>query len=72
MGYKEGRDDGVLTVFSASDVGQDSEALGLQVGSAASPFGHVLVHLTGPDHCLVHGRRTVDHRVLDGQNPTAG
>lgn len=62
---------GVLTVFSASDVGQDPEALGLQVGSAASPFRHIL-SLSWPDHCLVNWRRTVYHRVLDRESSTAG
>lgn len=43
----------LLTVFGAGDVGQDPEALGLQVGCAAGPFGHVL-WFPWPDHGLVH------------------
>lgn len=71
---KKGRKGGVsvLTVFSASDVGQDPEALGLQVGSTTSPFRHILGCLSWPDHCLVNRRRTVYHRVLDRQSSTAG
>lgn len=62
----------ILTVFSASDVSQDPKTLGLQVGSTMSPVRHVLLWLSWPDHCLVHRRRTVHHRLLDGQSPTAG
>lgn len=43
----------LLTVFGAGDVGQDPEALGLQVGCAAGPLGHVL-WFPWPDHGLVH------------------
>lgn len=62
----------VLTVFGAGDVGQDPEALGLQVGSTTSPFRHVLGCTSWSDHCLVHWRRTVYHRVLDRQSSTVG
>lgn len=61
----------VLTVLCAGDVGQDPEALGLQVGSTAGPFRHVL-RLSWPDHCLVDWRRTVHHRVLDWESTTVG
>lgn len=61
----------VLTEFGASDVGQNPEAFRLQVGSAASPVSHVQ-GLSWPDHCLVHWRCTIYHRLLDGQNTTAG
>ena len=62
----------VLTIFSASDVGQDPEAFRLQVGSTASPLAHVLVRFYWPDHCLVHRRCAVYHRLLDGQSSTGG
>lgn len=61
----------VLTVFGASDVGQHPEALGLQVGSTASPFRHVL-GLSWPDHRLVNWGRAVHHGVLDRQSSAAG
>lgn len=68
---REGKTEIVLTVFSASDVGQDPEALGLQVGSTTSPFRHILGCFSWPDHCLVNRRRAVYHRVLDRQSATA-
>lgn len=52
-------------------MGQDPEALGLQVGGTASPFRHVL-GLSWPDHRLVNWGRTVHHRVLDRQSSAAG
>lgn len=68
---KPQRGGSVLTVFGASDVGQDPEALGLQVGGTASPFRHVL-GLSWPDHRLVNWGRTVHHGVLDRQSSAAG
>lgn len=59
----------VLTVLGAGDVGQHPEALGLQVGSTARPFRHVL-RFSWPDHCLVDWRRTVHHWVLDWKSTT--
>lgn len=59
----------VLTVLGAGDVGQDPEALGLQVGSTARPFRHVL-RFSWPDHRLVDWRRTVHHWVLDWKSTT--
>lgn len=52
-------------------MGQDPEALGLQVGSTAGPFRHVL-RFSWPDHRLVDWRRTVHHRVLDWKSTTVG
>lgn len=68
---KRGGRERVLTVLGAGDVGQDPEALGLQVGSTAGPFRHVL-RFSWPDHCLVDWRRTVHHRVLDWKSSTVG
>lgn len=70
-GKGEGGGGKVLTVLGAGDVGQDPEALGLQVGSTAGPFRHIL-RFSWPDHRLVDWRRTVHHRVLDWKSTTVG
>lgn len=52
-------------------MGQDPEALGLQVGSTTGPFRHVL-RFSWPDDRLVDWRCTIHHRVLDWKSTTVG
>lgn len=55
----------VLTVFGPCDVREDTERLGLQVGSTASPFRKLVLFILCFYHSLVYWRGTVHQRIFD-------
>lgn len=57
---------GTLTVFSAGDVGEEAEGLGLQVGGSPCPLSR-LQHFFARIHSLIHWGSTVYNTLFNRQ-----